>query len=748
MMVAHERELGSVAASSIVNEDQTIQDSGLNLCDDCSVINLNGFLGHAEYLYSLGRLQPMLFAEHSFDDVYDSPIIPLGIRLGDTERTTCLMCQFLREARLDPLTPLHLEYEIRAYPASSAPWHMRGRKIDDTLNGSKVECGTTGAQYFRPSNKVDMPQGVLLAVLPALGRLDCDKYAETYRNVASTWFGRLDGSDRTAGECCMIKPLLDTERIRQWLNICMLEHKHLEKSVVSSVQDGTFTLLKLIDAQCMKIVPASRIAAYAALSYTWGSNHPSNMDIPNKADVPTNANRNFEAVYRLPRSLPRVVEDAIRLIKALGIRYLWIDRYCIDQSNIPELHEHLRRMDDIYKTAIVTIIAAAGDGVAEAGLPGVGSTLRNKQTLINVGGWNYGIFRHPKDIIHQSVWASRGWTYQEAVNSTRRLIITDDQAYFECTNMHAFEAINSTVQAAPVKPRVNPTIAPPANSLMGPTLDPREVYKRQRWLPPQSRDQDQAASLIELQAQMRARLQAQIQTQAQARAHQAALEVAWQVQAAQAFTVSSFDGGPPRLGWTISGTRRRDLVYGALLGHIRNYTARTLSFPEDDSLNGLLGILNSYRTAVPPVFHLWGLPVRPAAYPFELIPLSWSLTWYHIPFSNVALPGSRRKQFPSWSWCGWSNRVAWLEQAFDMDSSPEVGFGNDIVEAQLSIKTQHGSHVVSHHLTNDSRYDAFHFSVCPSPHCRYTLNTLIQLSLWSTLTHQYLGYGRLPFRLQ
>ena len=46
-------------------------------------------------------------------------------------------------------------------------------------------------------------------------------------------------------------------------------------------------------------------------------------------------------------------------------------------------------------------------------------------------------------MIRDSKWITRAWTYHEALLSKRNLTITDYHVYFECPNMHRYEAVNS-----------------------------------------------------------------------------------------------------------------------------------------------------------------------------------------------------------------------------------------------------------------------------------------------------------------
>lgn len=143
----------------------------------------------------------------------------------------------------------------------------------------------------------------------------------------------------------------------------------------------------------------------------------------------------------LPGDVPRTVSDAMDAVLRLNLQYLWVDQYCIDQSNAEELQQQVSIMDMIYHLATVTIVAASGKD-ASFGLPGVGLTPRDEQPTFNLNGHIWvSSFVNPKTKIKASTWFSRGWTYQEGLVSRRRLIFTEEQVYFECNNIQCWETL-------------------------------------------------------------------------------------------------------------------------------------------------------------------------------------------------------------------------------------------------------------------------------------------------------------------
>ncbi|KEF59105.1 uncharacterized protein A1O9_03949 [Exophiala aquamarina CBS 119918] len=169
---------------------------------------------------------------------------------------------------------------------------------------------------------------------------------------------------------------------------------------------------RLIDWYSKRIVPAGA-KKYVTLSYAWGN-----------AMVEYD---NVDSEGMLPEPTPGTVTDAIRATKRLGFRYLWVDKYCIDQKDGPGRLRQINHMDIIFKNSEVTIAAAAGLDV-EFGLPGVGARPRKPQRSIHLHGASMMIVSTTKvllDSICESNWNSRAWTFQEAHLSSKLLIFTE-----------------------------------------------------------------------------------------------------------------------------------------------------------------------------------------------------------------------------------------------------------------------------------------------------------------------------------
>ncbi|KAF2242759.1 HET-domain-containing protein [Trematosphaeria pertusa] len=203
---------------------------------------------------------------------------------------------------------------------------------------------------------------------------------------------------------------LDCTAIHSWLQYCSRSHDHCKPSSHPELP------IRVIDCMMDKVVQAPKNSHYTTLSYVWGTS-PDDSEVSDGGSL---------------INLPVTIRDALSLTIALGYRYIWIDRYCIDQKNPAEKLAQIQQMGDIYQASSLTIFAACGTGPRH-GLPGVGETPRQIQIKREIYGREMvGLLDHPRKLIRGSVWMQRGWTYQEAMLSRRRLFLTDQQAYFEC----------------------------------------------------------------------------------------------------------------------------------------------------------------------------------------------------------------------------------------------------------------------------------------------------------------------------
>lgn len=97
---------------------------------------------------------------------------------------------------------------------------------------------------------------------------------------------------------------IDYTLLRKWLKRCEQEHG----TGCSVAWFGEAAAIRVIDVQILEVVDCPAQAEYVALSYVWGGVSP----------VP-------DALRSNPNGLPQTIKDAIRVVKELGKRYLWVN---------------------------------------------------------------------------------------------------------------------------------------------------------------------------------------------------------------------------------------------------------------------------------------------------------------------------------------------------------------------------------------------------------------------------------------
>lgn len=219
--------------------------------------------------------------------------------------------------------------------------------------------------------------------------------------------------------------VIDIRMMRSWLKTCQQHHQ------TSCLPTRPPENLLLIDCKDLEVRTVIKDAQYAALSYVWHKNakESSTSSSPGRCSRPSLENAS------------EVVLDAIQMTLKLGLRFLWVDKYCINQSNEDVKLKQINNMGLIYRSAQVTIIATAGEDEL-TGLPGV-ETCRPAQVSFEIG--DFTILGVPPTTYHvntQTNWATRAWTVQEELFSPRRFYVTDDQVFFACSSMQCFESLH------------------------------------------------------------------------------------------------------------------------------------------------------------------------------------------------------------------------------------------------------------------------------------------------------------------
>jgi hypothetical protein len=216
---------------------------------------------------------------------------------------------------------------------------------------------------------------------------------------------------------------IDIPLIKSWLSTCLNNHAQACRDP-PWLRVKVATNLRVIDVQNWSVIMAPEHAEYAALSYIWGGP----QFVATLHDM-----QHLPWRLPMPPVLGKTIADALVLCAELEIKYLWVDALCMAQ--IPDQNAdkdlHLRQMDRIYLSAIVTICAASSCS-ANSGIPELRQR-KVQQQIFEFNGRLYACLGSGMEIeVNDQLWNWRGWTYQERILSRRSIIITQHQVYWIC----------------------------------------------------------------------------------------------------------------------------------------------------------------------------------------------------------------------------------------------------------------------------------------------------------------------------
>lgn len=209
-------------------------------------------------------------------------------------------------------------------------------------------------------------------------------------------------------------------RIRAWLEGCNSGHG-LHCCRPDGRPASSWSPPRLIDVLDRRLVRAQPTDRYLALSYLARRPLPPRESVGPTARLLTS---NLEA-YQLAlpeEDIPKTILDAIWLSKKLGIRHLWVDRFCILHDDDADRNDHIGHMAFVFANAYLTL--AAVHGHLDTGLVSLDPRRPLRST-------NPPSLLHD-DLLLASSYSTRAWTLQELLYSRRVLFLFEDTVSWEC----------------------------------------------------------------------------------------------------------------------------------------------------------------------------------------------------------------------------------------------------------------------------------------------------------------------------
>lgn len=230
---------------------------------------------------------------------------------------------------------------------------------------------------------------------------------------------------------------------RQWLEHCLESHSCRAPDSEVWMPDR----LLFLDGKTVRLIDTSSLESaqrYATLSHCWGG-----MDslMATHSDLTFLLTDQTEERLRLGLRrchLPKTFRDACTVTRWLGLRYLWIDSYCIRQrgeGSEDDKGKQIADMQYIYTACTVNIGATSGtdpmSGLFRIRDPWMlqslpmswrpSSWLEPAETRIH-----HGTSSPKRPLLNDSAMMTRGWVFQERILTTRMLHFGHEQIFFEC----------------------------------------------------------------------------------------------------------------------------------------------------------------------------------------------------------------------------------------------------------------------------------------------------------------------------
>lgn len=221
--------------------------------------------------------------------------------------------------------------------------------------------------------------------------------------------------------------------INSWLKVCTKHHLCSKDTspeyLPPRLLDCSERNLRLVEA--FTIRESHGTVLYATLSHCWGTTAANTI-------LDSDNINQFYAELRYS-TLPKTFKDAIKIVKRLGLSFLWIDSLCIIQKgprHKTDWEMHVREMADIYSNGFINIAASwspnSTGGCFYPRMPGL-----SRACIANIEGtlelyeeWNYGM----TNMFHLN---SRAWVFQERIMSPRVIHYNENDVFWDCNELFA-----------------------------------------------------------------------------------------------------------------------------------------------------------------------------------------------------------------------------------------------------------------------------------------------------------------------
>lgn len=249
-------------------------------------------------------------------------------------------------------------------------------------------------------------------------------------------------------------------KISEWMDLCLRDHGGTQCRKTSMQPNSYPSRLLELDRSSFRVIRTTvdkPRGPYATLSYCWG---------PNPVFLRLTAENKSELEAGIPISqLPLAFREAISVIQALSLRYVWIDCLCIIQSgpgSAEEWETESSRMHQIYTDSILTLALACVASPFESIL----NQTHTRKTVMppfeikadsgQQGPMSASLAIVPQDYFSHTLYelplSYRAWALQERVMATRVVSFGLGELFWDCAELpNATASIPGGLQATQIE---------------------------------------------------------------------------------------------------------------------------------------------------------------------------------------------------------------------------------------------------------------------------------------------------------
>ena len=255
--------------------------------------------------------------------------------------------------------------------------------------------------------------------------------------------------------------------VKTWASSCDSSHPTCQSAAIDPLPTHVLDVGTAADGSLIRLLDSSgQFGKYAYLSLSWGNKAPRTLNTRN-----TLATLMHGCVME---HLPKTIQDAVSITRAIGLQYLWISALCLVQDDLSDWMKEERKMPDYLQHATFAIVAATPGGMDggilhpreppqlqlsltqaahKPGSEGFDVRTQHKTNLYLRPPLQTAATTMSHTVLH------RAWRIQEALLPRRLLIWGTDQVYWNCRGCLRSEG-SATIQqpVLNLKPRRKPSV--------------------------------------------------------------------------------------------------------------------------------------------------------------------------------------------------------------------------------------------------------------------------------------------------